>query len=87
MLLSAAISRVSVTAVVLVVTGPLQVGRFSHRDLCIVIQSVGSLYRSRLISECDSREVLEPALGRFMTNDAVKRTLPVDLARVVSGMK
>ncbi|KAF4665447.1 hypothetical protein FOL47_004604 [Perkinsus chesapeaki] len=64
-----------------------RVDRFSHRDLCIVIQALGSFYRTRLLSEAEVRSVLEPALSRLMTNDAVKRTLPVDLARVVSGVK
>ncbi|KAF4706245.1 hypothetical protein FOZ62_027443, partial [Perkinsus olseni] len=72
---------------VLVSAAVSRVDRFSHRDLCLVIQSVGSLYRTRLVSEVDARTVLEPALARLMTNEAVKRTLPIDLARVVSGVK
>ncbi|KAF4666198.1 hypothetical protein FOL46_003223 [Perkinsus olseni] len=72
---------------VLVSAAVSRVDRFSHRDLCIVIQSVGSLYRTRLVSEVDARTVLEPALARLMTNEAVKRTLPIDLARVLSGVK
>ncbi|KAF4728833.1 hypothetical protein FOZ62_018844, partial [Perkinsus olseni] len=72
---------------VLVSAALSRVDRFSHRDLCIIIQSVGSLYRTRLVSEVDARTVLEPALARLMTNEAVKRTLPIDLARVVSGVK